>query len=216
VPAGLRRLTSVLLPEKFTDTTLSINGAVPGGSSFNIAGVNGLDKGSVNFSGSNTLVSRLSPAGTDIGGGSGSLLYSDGYYFNRSAEFTDTNYTVNGLNTVTVTLAPFASGLTAADYASGGANNDGVYDVLYFGTTGSATTAATASTDTVLFALANDMPAGLSVTQVATPSANGKVSFKLTAVPEPSTIVFAIGALGLLGINQRRRAARMKKMSSSR
>ncbi len=159
-------------------------------SSFYFNGIDGFGadaKATATFSGSSVFESRIDPSGKSVGIPTGNpnlpiFTYADALYFTRNKDFSDEASTVNGLANLTVELNAFAPGLTADDYASGGENSDGVYDVMVFNKSGTATTDATADSDTVAVRLGQDMPALLQATQVATPSANQQVSYKLEKV----------------------------------
>lgn len=150
--------------------------------------LNGVDinadtKATVTFAGNSVFESRIDPAGKDIGIPvgltTGFLTYADALYFTRQGNFTDEASSVNGLSNLTVELKPFATGLLAQDYSNGGENSDGIYDILIFNQGGTATTNATADSDTVAVRMSGDMPALLKATQVKTPSADNQVSVKL-------------------------------------
>jgi len=175
-----------LLKASLTNATLRIEQpSRTSATSFYLKGVDGFGpdgKATVNFSGSNTVVSRIDPAGKDVGIDrsvvTGVNSYSDVVYFTRISSFTDETASVTGLATLTAQLKPFAPDLKADDYASGGKNGDGVYDVLMF--TGDGVPPATADSDTVAVSLSSTMPALLTATQVAAPSTDNKVSYKLS------------------------------------
>ncbi len=123
---------------------------------FYLNGIDGFSpstKATVTFSGSNVFESRIDPAGKDIGIpvgiSTGVSTYADSIYFTRYGDFTDETSSVNGLTNLRVELTTFARGLTADDYAKGGANSDGVYDVLFFNQGNTATTDATADSDMI-------------------------------------------------------------------
>ncbi len=184
-----------LLNATFNDATIRIDKASrTAGVAFYFNGVDAagpIGKATATFTGNNTVVSRIDPNGTDIGVDLGGIVtgfktYSDGVFFTRHLSYTDETASVSGLANVGVDLEPFALGLTAQEYASGGQNSDGVYDVLIFNKANTATTETTADSDVVQGRLGADMPALLTTTQVATPSADNKVSYKLAVQPVAS------------------------------
>ena len=187
----------VLLNATFNDATIRIDQASrTSGTTFYFNGVDAAGptgKAKATFTGNNTVVSRIDPNGTDVGVDLGGIItgvktYSDGVFFTRHLPYTDETTSVIGLANIGVDLEAFALGLTAQDYASGGQNSDGVYDILNFSKDNTATTETTADSDVVQGRLGGSMPALLTVTQVATPSANNKVSYKLATLPVNSLV----------------------------
>lgn len=162
---------------------------------FYLNGINGfgsIAKASVTIEGKSVFQSRIDPTGKDIGIPigitTGTLSYADSVYFTRNQDFTDETFSVIGLNNLTVELKPFDTGLIAQDYANGGENNDGIYDVMFFQQAGTATNNATADIDTIAVRLSGDMPALLKATQVKTPNADNQVSVKIeTQAPSSLT-----------------------------
>lgn len=187
---------SAILKAHFSNATIGVsNSSRTSGSSFFLSGIDGFDptaKATVTFSGNNTILSRIDPSGKDIGIDQGIVtgikIYSDQVYFTRHLPYTDDISSVMGLPNVTVELDSFAPGLTAHDYAVGGENGDGVYDVLIFNKDNTATTDATADSDVVSVRFSGAMPALLSASQVASPAADKKVSYKVAVLP-PSALV---------------------------
>lgn len=185
-----------LLNATFNDATIRIDQASrTSGTTFYFNGVDAAGptgKAKATFTGNNTVVSRIDPNGTDFGVDLGIVTgikaYSDQVFFTRHLPYTDETTSVIGLANIGVDLEAFALGLTAQDYASGGANSDGVYDVLNFSKANTATTETTADSDVVQGRLGGSMPALLTATQVATPSANNKVSYKLATLPVNSLV----------------------------
>lgn len=184
-----------LLNATFNDATIRINKASrTGGATFYFNGFDAVGptgKAKATFTGNNTVVSRIDPNGTDVGVDLGGIVtgiktYSDQVFFNRHLSYTDETTSVIGLANVGVDLEPFALGLTAQDYASGGQNSDGVYDALVFNKGNTVTTATTADSDVVQGRLGANMPVLLTATQVATPSADNRVSYKLSVQPVAS------------------------------
>lgn len=170
-----------VLTARFSNATLKIDDPdITSSTTFYLNGFSPEIQSTVNFSGSNnTIVSRIDPAGKEVFPGTGISNYSDSIYFERFTSFTDNAFSVVGLANVTIQLEAFTPGLTAQDYATGGSNRDGIYHILHFTKENLATTVATADSDEVAVRLASSMPALLTVTQVANPSADNKVSYKL-------------------------------------
>ena len=176
---------SAVLIGQFKDATLRVDDPdQPSGMTFFLNGFDFGPKARITFEGDNKIISRIDPSGVILDPAFPTLkTYSDAFYFERNLPFTDDTFTVNGLGNVTVELNPFATGRTAQDYATGGMNQDGIYDVLFFNFDNTATTPATADSDVVAVSLGGAIPALLTATQVATPSADNKVSYKLELQP---------------------------------
>ena len=181
---------SAVLIGQFKDATLRVDDPdQPSGMTFFLNGFDFGPKARITFEGDNKIISRIDPSGVILDPAFPTLKsYSDAFFFERNLPFTDDTFTVNGLGNVTVELNPFATGRTAQDYATGGMNQDGIYDVVFFTFDNTATTPATADSDDVAVSLGGAMPALLTATQVAIPSADNKVSYKLEAQPVTSLI----------------------------
>lgn len=126
---------------------------------------------SFQLSGKNIFDIRITPPGVEIA--PGYSFHSDSYYFK--------NLNVVGFDTISLNLKAFDSHLSALDYATGGANHDGVYDAIWLDQ-------STADKDHVTLTLDPSMPALLQATQVATPSVNQAVSVKLSVLPTSSLL----------------------------
>ncbi|WP_300669889.1 autotransporter domain-containing protein [Desulfoluna sp.] len=127
------------------------------------------------FSGNNRLNLRVQPGGKVIDPNFPSFItYNDSIFFRRGALF--------GFSSIAFNLESFEAGKSANEYAKGGDNTDGVYDLSYF------IMGASSDSDAATIILGGSMPALLKSSQVASPGANQKVSVKLETLPVASLL----------------------------
>ncbi len=120
-----------------------------------------------NFSGTNTVQTRLLPGGQPIVVGLPAMRYNDLVQLD--------NIRANGFNTLNFELQAATPGLSATDYTTGGENSDGEYRLALL------TGGATADSDTPAFTLGASLPALLRVQQDEKPSTDNAVSIRLSA-----------------------------------
>lgn len=126
------------------------------------------------WTGSNTFVSNIDPNGTEIVVGTGIKSYSNALFIKRA--------NVTGFDTLNIELKSVDYSLLASDYATGGANSDGIYDLVVL--EDGATTDADPS-----ITLDGNFPALLTAGQVNRTSANSPVQVQLAELPAQALVL---------------------------
>lgn len=126
------------------------------------------------FSGTTNIMARIDPKGTELARGINIYSYNDSITFSKGS--------VQGFNSAHFTLQAFKPRLSVIDYASGGVNRDGVYDLAVF------EDGATSDSDTLNVTLDSSLPALAKITQVNTPSTNQKASVKFEKLPNTALV----------------------------